>query len=594
MLQQAQQYALAQGLGAKSELAVDEALTALDPLVRALVRRRIRRLLRRVELDTASTDTAHRLALAYVYGARRVVTDPENVELVAREAAASPPPPSLGRTGPWLSLGGAILVALLATATSWWHHARRPFSPLETPAGELLGKVLADHTVAVSRRDSAHVASARATLTSAAATQALGSESVQRLAAVLHSVEALPGAEAERTQRVDAFQNAVAGLDRALFAARLPYFVDAEVLFSPAPQALPMSYYVQREARAKVDGKEHRVVRLWRLDDIAISQGLLGFTRPHTPAAIVLLDQIEADLVRFTLPAAAPLGQVELLDEETREKGEPWASELEGRATKAMAAHYRAVGGQLGKDAIRIGTLLSRRRELVRKWSRLLRGQGFELRAPTDLFPPESYSQQLELRVPRADLNDWQDLHAELRERLPSFEALRDRFVQGVERHEVQHRIDYERGLMPVPPLLCRIMGLDNPLDAPYGSLPARARDEASAFLAEVARPGDSPLLDVVILAHFMLDKQQLGGAYSYAALEVYGALAQALGMDVERALAVISRERFARLAAAIWERSPSELREAAHKAYLTEFGVALSDVTFHAVSENPRYRPER
>ena len=40
-----------------------------------------------------------------------------------------------------------------------------------------------------------------------------------------------------------------------------------------------MSYYVQREARAMVAGQPYRVVRLWRLDDIGVEQGALGFTR---------------------------------------------------------------------------------------------------------------------------------------------------------------------------------------------------------------------------------------------------------------------------------------------------------------------------
>jgi hypothetical protein len=597
MLTRAQQYALSRGIAAESAIAADETLARLDPLVRSAVRRRIRKLLRRVELETASTEVAHRLRLAYLYGARQTVADPEDTFSVAEAAAALPAPSSVGRTGPWLVAALSAFMLVLGGAGLWLRHALRPFVPLETPAGNLLGDKLADHVVALSRHDAAGAQASREALTNVAATTALGADGVQRINGVLSSMQAFyaPAPDPEPRPRIEAFQNAVTGLDHVLQTRALPYFVDAEIRFAPDAQPLPMSYYVQRETLARVEGKQHRVVRLWRLDTLGVAQAMLGFTRPHTPAAIVLLDQVESDLIRFTLPAAAPQGSVELTDDETREKSEPWVVELEERATKAMGAHYRSLGGALASDAIRIGTLLSRRRNLVRKWAALLRGQGMELVVPAQLFPEVDYAKELELRIPRADLDDWNDLHDELRTRLPGFEALRDRFVQGVERHEVQHRLDYARGLIPVPAFLCDVLGLESPLDAAYGSLAARSRDEASAYLAEVARPGDSPLLDVIILAHFMLDRRQLGSPYSYAALEVYAALGKALGINVEALLGrSISRERFARLAEAVWEHPPAELRDAARRAYASDFGAPLPEVSFAAARDNAYYRPDR
>jgi hypothetical protein len=102
-------------------------------------------------------------------------------------------------------------------------------------------------------------------------------------------------------------------------------------------------------------------------------------------------------------------------------------------------------------------------------------------------------------------------------------------------------------------------------------------------------------LNDVVILSHFMLDRRELGSAYSYAALQVYVALGKALGIDVDALLrGSLSRDRCARLAEAVWERSPDELRSAARKAYADEFGVELPDVVFSKAREQRRYRPER
>ncbi|HVY31403.1 MAG TPA: hypothetical protein VHB79_32845 [Polyangiaceae bacterium] len=594
MLTRAQQYALGRGMMVESELAVEEALAPLDPLLKRLARRRIRKLLRRVELETASSDPGHRLRLAYLFGAGQRVEDPENVQQVRELVGPLPPPQSVGRTGPWLvGLLGALVLSCIA-ASVLVAHRLRPFAPRETPVGALLGRDLSDYTVALSRRDADAMAAAARNLTNPSASQALGAMGSQRLNDVLASMRKLDAAEGDESGRVEAFQNAVTLLDTSLQAQQLPFFVDAEVRFAPRAQPLPMSYFVQREASAAANGKSYRVVRLWRLDDIRIHQGALGFTRPHTPAAIVLLDQVEADLVRYVLPAAAPMGSVELTDDATREKGEPWVVELEARASKAVAAHFHALGGAPAADAIRIGTLLSRRRNLVRKWAALLRGQGLELTTPVWLFPAVDYAKELELRIPRADLQDWSDLHDELHERLPGFEALRDRFAQGVERHEVQHRIEYGRGLVPVPKLLCDVLGVENPLDAPYGTLAARARDEAAAYLAEIARPGDSPLLDLVILSHFFLDQQQHGTPYTYAALEVYAAVGKALGIDVDAMLGrSISRERFARLAESVWERGPDEVREAAKRGYAADFAGELPEVSFASVREGPRYRPD-
>ena len=36
-------------------------------------------------------------------------------------------------------------------------------------------------------------------------------------------------------------------------------------------------------------------------------------------------------------------------------------------------------------------------------------------------------------------------------------ERFRDRYVASVQRHEVQHRLDFDRGLVPVPPSICRM-----------------------------------------------------------------------------------------------------------------------------------------
>jgi len=257
-----------------------------------------------------------------------------------------------------------------------------------------------------------------------------------------------------------------------------------------------------------------------------------------------------------------------------------------------VGAYYRSLG-VLAEPAAELGRLLGRRKELLSKWEASLRGQGLELNSPKGLFADAELTKALGLRVPRADRDEWDAIEDALREQLPTFEALRDRFVLGVERHEVQHRLDYQRGLVPVPPAVCALLGIDNPLDAPEGSLPARARDEASAYLAELGRSDDSPLLDLVILSNFPLNRDTRDLAYTYAALAVYAGMGKALGIDVDAVLGrSISRQRFAKLAIELWSRSPEDLRQAARRAYLAEFGMELPQVKRASAQENAHYRP--
>ena len=77
------------------------------------------------------------------------------------------------------------------------------------------------------------------------------------------------------------------------------------------------TYYVEREALVVSGDRSVRAIHLWRLDDLNLREGYLGYTRPSTPAALVLLDQIESDLVRYVLPALPPGEQMLLVDERT-------------------------------------------------------------------------------------------------------------------------------------------------------------------------------------------------------------------------------------------------------------------------------------
>ena len=119
-------------------------------------------------------------------------------------------------------------------------------------------------------------------------------------------------------------------------------------------------------------------------------------------------------------------------------------------------------------------------------------------------------------------------MHAELLETEPlaTFEAFRDDYALDVERHELQHRIDFQRELIPLPADLAELLDIDNPLGIDARSLEARARDEMSAILAALIEARGSPVLGLVLTTRYPTNENHLGGPYSYAAFAAFKGIA--------------------------------------------------------------------
>ncbi len=196
--------------------------------------------------------------------------------------------------------------------------------------------------------------------------------------------------------------------------------------------------------------------------------------------------------------------------------------------------------------------------------------------------------------MPRAQLGEWDSLHAELSRPGPAaaFRRLRDFYASSVERHEVQHRIDFARGLFPVPEILCKQLGVDDPLDAPEGTLRARAREELSAYLASVIAQA---------LTRQCSSWSSCPGMSSSAAAvptgtppwPPSGGSRAELGLDSDALVGqgVIRPGRFAQLWTAILAKPPDELRGAAQRFYDKAFGTALASVEVVSRTDHREWR---
>ncbi len=598
--------ALAEGARQHTCAALAPALAGHDPLVRYLARRRTRRALTRAEDLTSLSDEAQYCRIAACVLDGRIpeadYDDAPGLESELRDFFATLKAPKKTR---WVTLAAVLFVVLgitLPPGVWWW---TRPFDPAASAAG----KIFADHvpsflTGLVNDRDEKRE-QARTAATDENARKAIGDAAADRLGKLFNAaadVRAAAGGT-ELKAAATSYSEAAANLNAELQDRRLPYFVDADIWNLKAGSTpVLLSFYIQREALAAAGDARVRAVHLWRLDNLNLRQNYLGYTRPDTPAALVLLDQIESRLVRFVLPALPEGEAMWIVDDKTREEAKPWAVAIGETAAAIVRRHHvgdanTASFAMETKQALtRVGALLATRRKLIMSWRESMAKHQTILRVPTRLIPRAEYSSELRHLIPTGELSEWDALHDELLEsdHLEAFVALRDLYADSTERHEIQHRLDYERnGGLKMPTLIAKRLGVDPDKPTEPRSRAGRARDELSAYLASIAQSTQAPLVGLTLLQVFLLDRNESGGAYSYAALAALEGIATELAIDVDAILTTrrIKRPQVAQLLTAVAEHPSKKIRAAAASFYEKAYGHALLSVSVERIADNPSWR---
>jgi len=589
--------ALARGVEAQSSIAAYAALRVLDPLQRLIAGRRLRRLLDLARRSTGDDTPSNLLRVAALLVAPPSAEfDFYDTDAVARAYDALGPLPGPRARGPWFTLGTLCAIGLVSTLGVLAARWLRPFDPRQTDAGRVLGDELATFVVKTSNgATGSDLNETRAQLTGPIAERALGVDTVAALGKLLDAsgwVTRVEDGNADSPE-IQRFHNAGNELAAQLKRRNLPYFVDVETL-QQRQRVVPlsMSFYVERESEYRAGSTLVRTLDLWRLDTLRVRFGALGYTRPRTPAALVLLDQIESDLVRTVLPALAPDEPAQLVDDETREQGLPWVGPLEKAVGAAIRKHFAALSAD--PHVIEVGKLLAKRRALVRRWRATLADGRHELRVPERLIPEADYSTDLHLRVANSELYAWDELHDDLmsKRNYAAFLRLREPYVLGIERHEVEHRLDFARGLRAVPAALCTMLGVEDPLNAPIGSMQERVNSEFSAYMAQLVEAPDSPMLELIVLSSLLLDAHSGGGVYWYAALGVLTAVSNELGLHPEQRIGRrVAREGVAELLTQLIAQDPKAIRAAAARAYEQAYGEPVPHAVKQITHENQAWR---
>jgi hypothetical protein len=580
------------------------ALAGADPLVALFCRPRVTKAIARASSLVADrSDRGHVLRLAYLLEAGcREEADYEDRAAVRRdfEALAVGAPPV--RQGWHLSIAALALVVVavaFAVVRPW---SAKSFDPRSAPLGKALGDDLARYVASVSRASHARAGddepgrapdpprlddASRERVLSAVARDVggAGSEAARRLFVAYEAAAQSPAGDRGLD---DAMVGALQRTNGLVREAHRPYWFD--VIGDSATGPLIVAYYVARSATVSAEGASILVLRVQRLDTLNRSLALLGYTSPRMGAAVVTLDTLEEEAISLLLPALEPGTVAHVVDRETEASAPDWAEAIEKRAGEELRAEVPADRRAVLAD---VADLLARRTAVLATLQVVAQYAGGSIITPTRLVETDRLD-GLDGRVARSVLAEWRDVNAGLAE--PRAQAAVGAFVEGlatiVDRHEVQHQIDFRAGIVPVPAVMDDTLGIEGASGLDPSPLEARCRDELSAELAAMAQTPELASTAFMIATIPLFDRHDWGSPYSYVAAAILTALGRELG-GTEATYAgrgAFLRESAASAFLAITAKSGPEIAILAGRAYARLFGHELARVRAGAWQDSPRW----
>jgi hypothetical protein len=380
-----------------------------------------------------------------------------------------------------------------------------------------------------------------------------------------------------------AFLDAVGALDDAFAAAGLPAYVDGDVITYTDGRRHVIVYSYAVEAVHLWRSGDHDLRGLWlrRLDALNFEQAAAGFVRPNLREALVLLDQSEDVLTTRILPALVEGGVVGFSPGEGAQY--PGREALERAIADAMRREWKAL--LAGDDAAieRVAARFARREVLLDELDKQLALRQLTFVRPSGLRMPDGWFDSLRSEMPHETFDELERLDEELASQAAAaaFAAARARFAALVESHELQHRIDDLTGGLRLPEDLAAITGPIRFEGDERGGA-ASARDEMSAYLAQLARTPALARTSLAMIARFLLDRHLWGGAECDGALVIVAGLARELGLPAEPLLVqhFVDRGAVARALLAIFSRPPAEVSDAAARLWKSLYGVQLAQLS--------------
>jgi hypothetical protein len=589
--------ALARAANAGEDHVAREELAGADPLVAWWVRKRIDRHVRwAVSGLLDASDRAHVLRLAYLREAGEAGDVDWNDRAAVREhferlEADRRPPSRRWRITP------AVLVSLVVLGGAVFGILHRPprFDPRTDRVGHALGEDLTDFVVAVFRAresdegaDVTPVDRARQR-TVADLSSALGAGAAAALDALLRAYGAAATARSYDAAVADATTASLQRFNGALREGKAPYLLD--VMPDTGRGPLLVSYYAPKACTARARGHDVAIVRVQRLDSLNRVFAMAGYTSPRLGVALVALDMIERDAIGLMAPALSEGATAPLVDVETRRHEPPWARPLEQRAAEVMRSEAAAAYSSAELSALL--RLLAERRALYARWSETIAPAAGRLLPLMHLVERDPLDALQGMAAP-SELRAWVDVNDKLDEAPArrAFGALLDVMARRIDRHELQHQIDFRGGLLGVPAEVRTIFGMPDTLDVSPGDNAARVRDELSAELAVLASGGAVAGTYFVLGTQPFFDRDLWVTPYAHVGAILLFAVARELGADARLPYrgGALDREAGAELFQLTVGRPNRELAGAAGRAYARIFGTDLPEVELGPCVESPAW----
>lgn len=574
--------------------AVDHGLRKVPWVMRGMVSRKIHKTISAILLDNTTHNPAfdHIFRLAWLELSRNDVTDPTDVHGVSTLYAEKNPGET--KQSPWIRYANHLavfgFVGITLAVSIWFLVQKRP--PLETPEGMALGTLLPEYVIAVNGWADAKrnerivqttdlrqkVDSSRNALIHA---DGLPEPVRSALNELFDTKEQLLIAADYSHQ--DTFHEALRGLNRQLLHHQLPYFIDAEIIDQSHNDRLVIlsTYHVLEKRTATANNKTVLALHVNRLDNLNFRQDYLGFTRPHIEVALVLHDNLEDIVVNFVAPALGDGRPMPLIDMESREFDSPWQDQLLQHAGAIVRSELN-----VSKDAEsvqKLGKLFADRYELVRRWQVELERKGVILPDPEKYNVTDTWLESVEQILPNMEVVQLRDIERALADESlrTTFDEMMAPLISSVERHEVQHRLDYEHkkeGL--IPPAVRTLYGIENPEDEPSPNA-KRVATELSAYVAELAYDAQTTYLNLTLLSRLLFQKTMWGTAESQVALIVFQNLPERLGLDPPGALTYrgrVDREKLSKIYFNMLDVDRDKIRKAARTFWEEQYGRTLPD----------------
>lgn len=586
------------------------AYAAIDPLVRGLVRGRAERAVAQALFETQhGDDEGHVHRLAYLQVAGQGAPNPDDIA-ASREAFEAQKTPSVrprrptkvalglgafaflcaGALGYWKTRPPESLHEELTTSRAAWSEGGRP-PPGSEAQGEVVRDLLPRYVAALDRvrasrgTDEQAAAEVRAEEASvrllSASREAFGDDATSFLRAVVDQSNQI--VHEDGSAATDSHIRSTDALNDALARLNLGYYVDAEVRterpsgrhHAHRHHVYLSTFTVERVSFYESDGSRLRALRLRRLDRLNFARRMLGFTRPQVRDGLVLLDRIEGYMVDTVLPALGPEARMPLVDEASRDEG-IWIEPLEEAAARDAREEATAL---VGEDALVLGELFATRHRILRGWIerfsqvRITLPRGFD-------FELERY-RTLEELVPRSEWNEFASVAEDLEddENRRAYRGIEGAFVDSIERHEVQHRLDYLGDTFShFPEALVQYTGPPE-VEGMENRRARQAVAELSAYLSELARDPRVVKMNLALFSTHLFRRPAWGTGECYAALVVFEGLARRLGISAHGSLTQgrwINRQTMAFLYLDIRARPSREIAEAAAALFEELFGAPL------------------